>query len=82
MNKCKEKVRQELYGVVVTLGVMLISTLLSRSYLNQYFDVILYAGVFLVIGGFLYAIMKLDNIKIGQTVIIGGIATMLLSCVL
>ncbi|CAM2077937.1 MULTISPECIES: hypothetical protein [Clostridia] len=82
MNKCKEKVREEWYGVVVTLGVMLISTLLSRSYLNQYFDVILYAGVFLVIGGFLYAIMKLDNIKIGQTVIIGGIATMLLSCVL
>ena len=82
MNKCKEKVREERYGVVVTLGVMLISTLLSRSYLNQYFDVILYAGVFLVIGGFLYAIMKLDNIKIGQTVIIGGIATMLLSCVL
>ena len=61
MNKCKEKVREECYGVVVTLGVMLISTLLSRSYLNQYFDVILYAGVFLVIG---------------------GIATMLLSCVL
>ncbi|WP_133015529.1 hypothetical protein [Clostridium cuniculi] len=82
MNKCKEKVREEWYGVVVTLGVMLISVLLSRSYLNQYFDVILYAGVFLVIGGFLYAIMKLDNIKIGQTVIIGGIATMLLSCVL
>ena len=82
MNKCKAKVREEWYGVVVTLGVMLISTLLSRSYLNQYFDVILYAGVFLVIGGFLYAIMKLDNIKIGQTVIIGGIATMLLSCVL
>ena len=82
MNTCKEKVREEWYGVVVTLGVMLISTLLSRSYLNQYFDVILYAGVFLVIGGFLYAIMKLDNIKIGQTVIIGGIATMLLSCVL
>ena len=82
MNKCKEKVREEWDGVVVTLGVMLISTLLSRSYLNQYFDVILYAGVFLVIGGFLYAIMKLDNIKIGQTVIIGGIATMLLSCVL
>lgn len=82
MNKCKEKVREEWYGVVVTLGVMLISTLLSRSYLNQYFDVILYAGVFLVIGGFLYSIMKLDNIKIGQTVIIGGIATMLLSCVL
>lgn len=82
MNKCKEKVREEWYGVVVTLGVMLICTLLSRSYLNQYFDVILYAGVFLVIGGFLYAIMKLDNIKIGQTVIIGGIATMLLSCVL
>ena len=49
--------------------------------LNEYFDVILYAGVFLVMGGFLYAIMKLDNIKIGQTVIIGGIATMLLSCV-
>lgn len=82
MNKCKEKVREEWYGVVVTLGVMLISAILSRSYLNQYFDVILYAGVFLVIGGFLYAIMKLDNIKIGQTVIIGGIATMLLSCVL
>ena len=82
MNKCKEKVREEWYGVVVTLGVMLISVILSRSYLNQYFDVILYAGVFLVIGGFLYSIMKLDNIKIGQTVIIGGIATMLLSCVL
>lgn len=82
MNKCKEKVREEWYVVVVTLGVMLISALLSRSYLNQYFDVILYAGVFLAIGGFLYAIMKLDNVKIGQTVIIGGIATMLLSCVL
>jgi len=82
MNKCKEKVREEWYVVVVTLGVMLISALLSRSYLNQYFDVILYAGVFLVIGGFLYAIMKLDNVKIGQAVIIGGIATMLLSCVL
>lgn len=82
MNKCKEKVREEWYGVVITLGVMLISALLSKSYLNQYFDVILYAGVFLVIGGFLYSIIKLDNIKIGQTVIIGGIATMLLSCVL
>ena len=82
MNKCKEKVREEWYGAVVTLVVMLISAILSRSYLNQYFDVILYAGVFLVIGGFLYSIIKLDNIKIGQTVIIGGIATMLLSCVL
>lgn len=82
MNKCKEKPREEWYGVVITLGVMLISTLLSKSYLNQYFDVVLYAGVFLVIGGVLYSIIKLDNIKIGETVIIGGIATMLLSCVL
>ena len=81
-NKCKEKPREEWYGVVITLGVMLISTLLSKSYLNQYFDVVLYAGVFLVIGGVLYSIIKLDNIKIGETVIIGGIATMLLSCVL
>ena len=81
MNKCKEKVKEERYGVVITLVVMLVSVLLSKSYLNKYFDVILYAGVFLVMGGFLYAIMKLDNIKIGQTVIIGGIATMLLSCV-
>ena len=80
--KCKERVKEERYGIVITLVVMLISALLSRSYLNQYFDVILSAGVFLVIGGFLYAIMKLDNIKMGQTVIIGGIATMLLSCVL
>ena len=82
MNKYKERVKEERYGIVITLVVMLISALLSRSYLNQYFDVILGAGVFLVIGGFLYAIMKLDNIKMGQTVIIGGIATMLLSCVL
>lgn len=82
MIKCKERVKEERYGIVITLVVMLISALLSRSYLNQYFDVILSAGVFLVIGGFLYAIMKLDNIKMGQTVIIGGIATMLLSCVL
>ena len=81
MNKCKERVREEWYGVAVTLGVMLISFLISKSNLNEYFDVILYAGVFLVMGGFLYAIMKLDNIKIGKTVIIGGIATMLLSCV-
>ena len=81
VNKCKERVRKEWYGVAVTLGVMLISFLISKSNLNEYFDVILYAGVFLVMGGFLYAIMKLDNIKIGQTVIIGGIATMLLSCV-
>lgn len=82
VNKCKGRVKEEMYGIVITLVVMLISALLSRSYLNQYFDVILGAGVFLVIGGFLYAIMKLDNIKMGQTVIIGGIATMLLSCVL
>lgn len=82
MNKCNEKLKEEWYGVVVTLVVMVISALLSMSYLNEYFDVMLYAGVFLVIGGFLYSIMKLDNIKIGQTVIIGGIATMLLSCVL
>ncbi len=82
VNKYKERVKEERYGIVITLVVMLISALLSRSYLNQYFDVILGAGVFLVIGGFLYAIMKLDNIKMGQTVIIGGIATMLLSCVL
>ncbi|MBS6184057.1 MAG: hypothetical protein E7E64_12165 [Clostridium celatum] len=82
MNKYKERVKEERYGIVITLVVMLISALLSRSYLNQYFDVILGAGVFLVIGGFLYAIMKLENIKMGQTVIIGGIATMLLSCVL
>ena len=82
MNKCKEGIKEEWYGVVITLGVMLISFLLSKSYLNKYFDVILYAGIFLVIAGFLYSIMKLDNIKIGQTVIIGGIATMLLSCLL
>ncbi len=82
VNKYKERVKEERYGIVITLVVMLISALLSRSYLNQYFDVILGAGVFLVIGGFLYAIMKLENIKMGQTVIIGGIATMLLSCVL
>ena len=47
-----------------------------------YFDVILYAGVFLVASGFIYGIMKFDNIKIGQTIIIGGIATMLLSCLM
>ena len=82
MNKCKEKVKEERYGVVITLGVMLISFLLSKSYLNKYFDVILYAGIFLVIAGFVYSIMKLDNIKIGETVIIGGIATMILSCLL
>lgn len=82
MNKCKERVREEWYGVAITFGVMLISFLISKSNLNKYFDVILYAGVFLVMGGFIYSIMKLDNIKIGQTVIIGGIATMLLSCVL
>ena len=82
MNKCKEKVKEERYGVVITLVVMLVSVLLSKSYLNKYFDVILYAGIFLVIAGFVYSIMKLDNIKIGETVIIGGIANMLLSCVL
>ncbi|WP_370772497.1 hypothetical protein [Clostridium sp.] len=81
MNKCKEKVKEEGYGVVITLVVMIVSVLLSKSYLNKYFDVILYTGVFLVIGGFLYSIINIDNIKIGQTVIIGGIATMLLSCV-
>ena len=82
MNKCKEKVKEERYGVVITLVVMLVSVLLSKSYLNKYFDVILYAGIFLVIAGFVYSIMKLDNIKIGETVIIGGIATMILSCLL
>ena len=82
MNKCKEKVKEQRYGVVITLVVMLVSVLLSKSYLNKYFDVILYAGIFSVIGGFLYSIINIDNIKIGQTVIIGGIATMLLSCVL
>ncbi|MBS4957446.1 MAG: hypothetical protein E6176_00845 [Clostridium celatum] len=82
MNKCNERVKEERYGVVITLVVMIISALLSRSYLNQYFDVILGSGVFLVIGGFIYSIIKIDNIKMGQTVIIGGIATMLLSCVL
>ena len=82
MNKCKEKIKEERYGVVITLVVMLVSVLLSKSYLNKYFDVILYAGIFSVIGGFLYSIINIDNIKIGQTVIIGGIATMLLSCVL
>ena len=82
MNKCKEKVKEERYGVVITLVVMLVSVLLSKSYLNKYFDVILYAGIFSVIGGFLYSIINIDNIKIGQTVIIGGIATMLLGCVL
>ena len=82
MNKCKEKVKEERYGVVITLVVMLVSVLLSKSYLNKYFDLILYAGIFSVIGGFLYSIINIDNIKIGQTVIIGGIATMLLSCVL
>ena len=82
MNKCKEKVKEERDGVVITLVVMLVSVLLSKSYLNKYFDVILYAGIFSVIGGFLYSIINIDNIKIGQTVIIGGIATMLLSCVL
>ena len=82
MNKCKEKVKEERYGVVITLVVMLVSVLLSKSYLNKYFDVILYAGIFSVIGGFLYSIINIDNIKIAQTVIIGGIATMLLSCVL
>ena len=82
MNKCKEKVKEERCGVVITLVVMLVSVLLSKSYLNKYFDVILYAGIFLVIAGFVYSIMKLDNIKIGETVIIGGIATMILSCLL
>ena len=82
MNKCKEKVKEERYGVVITLVVILVSVLLSKSYLNKYFDVILYAGIFSVIGGFLYSIINIDNIKIAQTVIIGGIATMLLSCVL
>ena len=82
MNKCKEKVKEERYGVVITLVVMLVSVLLSKSYLNKYFDVILYAGIFSVIGGFLYSIINIDNIKIAQTVIIGGIANMLLSCVL
>lgn len=82
MNKCKERVKEEKYGVAITLVVMIISTLLSKSYLNQYFDVILGSGVFLVIGGFIYSIIKIDNIKMGQTVIIGGIATMLLSCVI
>ena len=82
MNKCKEKVKEERYGVVITLVVMLVSVLLSKSYLNKYFDVILYAGIFSVIGGFLYSIINIDYIKIAQTVIIGGIATMLLSCVL
>ena len=82
MNKCNEGIKEQWYGVVITLGVMLISFLLSKSYLNKYFDVILYAGIFLVIAGFVYSIMKLDNIKIGETVIIGGIATMILSCLL
>lgn len=82
MNKCNEGIKEQWYGVVITLGVMLISFLLSKSYLNKYFDVILYAGIFSVIGGFLYSIINIDNIKIGQTVIIGGIANMLLSCVL
>ena len=82
MNKCNEGIMEQWYGVVITLGVMLISFLLSKSYLNKYFDVILYAGIFLVIAGFVYSIMKLDNIKIGETVIIGGIATMILSCLL
>ena len=82
MNKCNEGIKEQWYGVVITLVVMLVSVLLSKSYLNKYFDVILYAGIFSVIGGFLYSIINIDNIKIGQTVIIGGIATMLLSCVL
>ena len=82
VNKCNERVKEERYGVVITLVVMIISALLSRSYLNQYFDVILGSGVFLVIGGFIYSIIKIDNIKMGQTVIIDGIATMILSCVL
>ena len=81
MNNCKERIKKEIDGIVITLVVMLVSSLLSKSYLNNYFDVILYTGVFLVIGGFLYSIINIDNIKIGQTVIIGGIATMLLSCV-
>ena len=65
VNKCNERVKEERYGVVITLVVMIISALLSRSYLNQYFDVILGSGVFLVIGGFIYSIIKIDNIKMG-----------------
>lgn len=82
IKKNKRKLRDELYGILITLAVIFISILISKSYLNQYFDVILYAGVFLVASGFIYGIMKFDNIKIGQTIIIGGIATMLLSCLM
>ncbi len=82
MSTRREKLSKEKYGIVITLVVMLVSVLLSKSHLNDYFDVTLCAGIFSVIGGFLYSIMHIDNIKMGQTAIIGGIATMILSCAL
>ena len=34
MNNCKERIKKEIYGIVITLVVMLVSSLLSKSYLD------------------------------------------------
>ena len=79
--KWKENGKLKLLIIVGTRPeIIRLSAVINKT--RKYFDVILYAGIFLVIAGFVYSIMKLDNIKIGETVIIGGIANMLLSCVL
>ena len=39
MSTRREKLSKEKYGIVITLVVMLVSVLLSKSHLNDYFDV-------------------------------------------
>ena len=72
---------QKIQGGIITILVIIEILIVCKIFFLNYSDLFTRNGIFLVVLGFLITVLKKnDKVKLGQTIIEGGLFIMILSC--
>ena len=80
MKKKLKKYSKLLISAAITILVIIEILIVCKIFFLNYSDLFTRNGILLVVLGFLITVLKNDKVKLGQTIIEGGLFIMILSC--
>ena len=80
MSKYFNLKSQKIQGSIITILVIIEILIVCKIFFLNYSDLFTRTGILLVVLGFLITVLKNDKVKLGQTIIEGGLFIMILSC--
>ena len=79
MSKYFNLKSQKIQGSIITILVIIEILIVCKIFFLNYSDLFTKNGILLVVLGFLITVLKNDKVKLGQTIIEGGLFIMILS---